>query len=139
MWWVRRNEKIALRLGRNLNDEELCWAKAYGIEHPEKVRILNVARIPSPVPHWIERICQKMGFPVGNAAGMCMRYGIYVVEKYAHRKSLIAHELVHTQQFERLGGLWSFLRLYLYECMFLGYRNSPLESEANAKADQVVA
>ena len=136
---MRRNEKIALRLGRPLNEEEHQWAEEFGILHPEKIRILNVSRMPSPVPHWIERLCQKWGFPVGNAAGMCMRYGIYAVEKYSHSKALIAHELVHTQQFERLGGLWSFLRQYLYECMLLGYRNSPLESEANTKADQVLA
>jgi len=139
IWWVRHNEKIALRLGRKLSDEEMNWAMQIGIAHPEKVRILNVARIPTPVPHFIEKLLQRRGYPAGNAAGMCMRYGIYAKETYAHRKSLIAHELVHTHQFERLGGLWHFLNLYLKETMILGYANSPLEKEANCTAESMVA
>lgn len=136
-WWLRHNEKIALRLGRELNEEELGWAEQLEILHPEKIRVLNVTRIPSPVPEWLERFMQRRGFPVGNAAGMCMRYGIYVVEKYSHSKSLLAHEMVHTHQFERLGGVWKFLREYLYQTLLLGYINAPLENEANTKAEEV--
>lgn len=139
MWWVRHNEKIALRMGRKLNDEEMSWAKQIGIAHPEKIRILNVARIPTPVPYLIEKRLQRRGYPAGSAAGMCMRYGIYAKETYAHKKSLIAHELVHTHQFERLGGLWHFLNIYLKETMILGYANSPLEIEANSTAESLVA
>ncbi len=139
IWWVRHNEKIALRLGRPLTDDELDWAKQFEIRHPEHVRVLNVTRIPSPVPHFIEKALQKLGFPVGNAAGMCMRYGIYLAEEYADRDELLAHELVHTHQFERLGGLYSFLRIYLFETIFLGYRNAPLEAEADDKANKVLA
>ncbi|MEZ7956591.1 MAG: hypothetical protein QMC23_06615 [Rubritalea sp.] len=138
IWWVRHHEKIALRMGRKLGDEEMIWAIQIGIAHPEKVRILNVSRIPSPVPHFIEKLLQRRGYPTGNTAGMCMRYGIYTKETYAHKKSLIAHELVHTHQFERLGGLWHFLNLYLKETMILGYANSPLEIEANFTAESVL-
>lgn len=137
-WWLRRNEKIALRLGRQLNQEELQWADLLEIQHPQKIRVLNVTRMPSPVPVFIENFMRKRGFPVGNAAGMCMRYGIYVVEKYSHSKTLLAHELVHTHQFERLGGVWLFLRQYLYQTLLLGYINAPLEHEADAKAEQVM-
>lgn len=138
MWWVRHNEKIALRLGRKLNDEELRWAQIIGIAHPEKIRILNVAKIPTPVPDFIEKMIQRKGYPAGSAAGMCMRYGIYAKETYAHSKSLIAHELVHTHQFERLGGIFHFLKTYLQETMLLGYSNSPLEIEANSTAETIV-
>lgn len=139
IWWVRHNEKIALRMGRNLSDEEMSWAKQIGIAHPEKIRILNVTRIPTPVPHFVEKVLQRKGYPAGNAAGMCMRYGIYAKESHEDRKSIIAHELVHTHQFERLGGLWHFLHIYLMETMILGYANSPLEIEANCTADILVA
>jgi len=138
-WWLRRNEKIALRLGRKLNEEELRWAEQLEILYPHKIRVLNVARIPSPVPNWIENFMQRRGYPVGSAVGMCMRYGIYIVEKHSNNKALLAHEIVHTHQFERLGGFWHFLRQYLYEMLLLGYRNAPLENEADAKARQVMA
>ncbi len=137
-WWLRKNEKIALRLGRELNEEELRWAEQLEIIHPHKIRVLNVTRMPSPVPEWVERFMQRRGFPVGNAVGMCMHYGIYVVEKYSHSKTLLAHEMVHTHQFERLGGGWHFLREYLYQTLLLGYINAPLENEADAKAQQVL-
>jgi hypothetical protein len=138
IWWVRHNEKIALRLGRALTDEEMSWAKKIGIAHPEKIRILNVTRIPTAVPLYVEKLLQRKGYPAGSAAGMCMRYGIYAKESHAYKKSLIAHELVHTHQFERLGGLWHFLHIYLKETMILGYANSPLEKEANCTADSIV-
>lgn len=139
MWWVRHNEKIALRMGRKLTGEEWQWADQIGISQPEKIRILSVAKIPTSLPHFIERFLQQRGYPAGTATGMCMRYGIYVKETEAHRKSLIAHEMVHTHQFERHGELWQFLKKYLTETMILGYANSPLEIEANNKAETLLA
>lgn len=125
-------------MGRKLSDEEMSWAKQIGIAYPEKIRILNVTRIPTPVPNFVENMLQHKGYPAGTAAGMCMRYGIYAKESHADRKSIIAHELVHTHQFERLGGLWHFLYIYLKETMILGYAHSPLEKEANCIADNLV-
>ena len=80
-----------------------------------------------------------MGFKTINPVGMCMRYGLYINETYANDKSLLAHELVHTQQYERLGGLLSFLYLYFKETLILGYSNAPLELEADGIAKAVLA
>lgn len=96
MVWVRYHEKNALRHGRKLNDSEINWAKKIGITHPQDIRILSLERIPTPIPHFIEKLIQKLEFPAGNASGMCMRYGIYTKQLHANNKSLIAHELVHT-------------------------------------------
>ena len=137
-WWLWHQERKALRLGRKLNDEEITWAKKIGIEHPEKIRIYLIDQVPTPAPTFIENILQKRGFPAGNAAGMSMRYGIYAKEKYASNKSLIAHELVHTHQYERFGSLSKFLIVYLKEVMLLGYNNSPLEHEANITSEIVL-
>ncbi len=139
MAWVRYHEKNALRYGRKLNDTEINWAKKIGITHPHKIRILSLKRIPTPIPHFIEKIIQKLGFPAGNASGMCMRYGIYTRQLHANNKSLIAHELVHTHQYERHSSLWNFLKLYLTETMMLGYANAPLEIEANNTAESTIA
>ena len=46
----------------------------------------------------------------------------------------IAHELAHTEQYERLGGIEPFLRQYLSECLTIGYPAAPMEQEAIAAA-----
>ena len=137
-WWLRHQEKTALRLGRELSDEEMNRAKKIGIKQPEQVRIHLVDRVPTPVPRFIESILQKRGFPAGNAAGMSMRYGIYAKKQFAQSKSLIAHELVHTHQYERFGSLRRFLKTYLLETMLVGYIHSPLEKEANATSEAIL-
>jgi len=108
-WWLWYQEKAALRLGRKLSDEEIILAKKIGIEQPEKIRIYLVDRVPTPVPRFIENMLQKRGFPAGNAAGMSMRYGIYVQA-----------------------------RVYLQETMLLGYIHSPLEKEANTTSETIL-
>jgi hypothetical protein len=45
---------------------------------------------------------------------------------------IVVHELAHVAQYERLGGILSFLRKYLFECLTMGYVASPLELEAIA-------
>jgi hypothetical protein len=46
-------------------------------------------------------------------------------------RRLVIHELAHTRQYERLGGIRPFLREYLYECLVTpGYPFGPLEQEA---------
>ncbi len=137
-WWLRHQENIALQHGRKLSDEEIIWAEKIGITHPEKIRIHHLNKVPTPVPDFIEHFLQKRGFPAGNAAGMSMRYGIYIKEKHTNNRAIIAHELVHTHQYERLGGLWAFLKLYLQETMLLGYMHSPLEKEANTISKAVL-
>ena len=47
------------------------------------------------------------------------------------------HELAHTAQYERLGGILPFLREYLFECLTSGYSEAPMEQEANEVAARV--
>ena len=47
------------------------------------------------------------------------------------------HELVHTSQYERLGGFEAFLKQYLYECITIGYPAAPLEQEAILMAEEL--
>ena len=45
-------------------------------------------------------------------------------------RELVFHELVHTLQYERLGGFQPFLQRYLHECITIGYPAAPMEQEA---------
>jgi len=48
---------------------------------------------------------------------MSLRYGIFIRSDCWGDRRLVIHELAHTKQYERLGSLWHFLKLYLFECL----------------------
>jgi len=50
---------------------------------------------------------------------------------------IIVHELVHTMQCERLGGLNAFLKRYMWECIEIGYPLAPVEQEAVRIANEI--
>jgi hypothetical protein len=50
---------------------------------------------------------------------------------------MVIHELGHTVQYERLGGLVPFLRRYLFECLSIGYPEAPMEQEVIALAERI--
>jgi len=68
-----------------------------------------------------------------------LQYGIFIRLDCWRDRALIAHELVHTAQYERLGGILPFLRQYLFECVTIGYPEAPMEQEAIAVAARVCA
>jgi len=52
--------------------------------------------------------------------GLTLRYGIFIRADHWGARRLVVHELVHTAQYERLGGFEPFLRQYLLECINIG-------------------
>lgn len=138
LWWARRQERFIIRCGRKLDQLELSWCKQLGIQYPERIRILTVPKVPTPSPAWLEQIIRKLNFPAGNAAGMCLRYGIFIHDQVEQPKTIIAHELVHTKQYEQLGGFAPFMKQYILECIQLGYANSPMEHDANSRANKLL-
>ena len=70
--------------------------------------------------------------------GLTLRYGIYIREDSWGDRKLVAHELVHTHQYERLGGFSPFLTAYLQECLTPpGYPHGPLEREADRISNEI--
>ncbi|HEX8372839.1 MAG TPA: hypothetical protein VF585_08675, partial [Chthoniobacterales bacterium] len=63
-------------------------------------------------------------------AGLALGYGIFVRSDRESDRFLVAHELVHTAQYERCGSCTAFLRQYLHECLIVGYPAAPMEQEA---------
>lgn len=127
--WVRAQEQRILAGGTPLPTDSLADARALGVSDPAAVRVLCVNRVPLPSNRLTRAVARLTGSlstePIGLAAGR----GIYVRAGHEGR-ALLAHELVHTAQYERLGGIRPFLRQYLCECMVLGYAGAPLEREA---------
>jgi hypothetical protein len=128
--WAEEQEHHILASGISLTTAQLSDARAVGVTQPERVRLLVVQRIPEPQHPILRAAAEATGLLGPGTAGLSLRYGIYLRQDVATNRHTIAHELVHTAQYERCGGLANFLRLYLHECLTIGYPAAPMEQEA---------
>jgi len=135
--WVKKQERRILSAGVPLNREQLRDAAAAGVKHGERVRLLRVQTIPSVRPRAVNALALKLRLLSPHTAGLTARYGIFIREDFWKNRALVAHELAHTAQYERLGGIKAFLRDYLSECLVEGYPFGPLEAEAAKAAQQI--
>jgi hypothetical protein len=135
--WAEALEKRILREGVPLSLEEMRDAETVGVRRPERVRLLCLARIPRPDDLTLRSAAAAVQFLTPATRGLALRYGIFVRHDCWRERALIAHELVHTAQYERLGGIEPFLRQYLYECLTIGYPAAPMEQEAIAVVNQL--
>lgn len=135
--WITASERRILAKGVPLNEQSLADAHTIGVQHPKQVRLLKVREVPLPAGPLIKLATYLSGSPGDRTAGLTARYGIFIHEAYWGDRRLIAHELAHTAQYERLGGIRPFLRRYLTECLIHGYAGAPLEHEAIAAAAEI--
>jgi len=128
--WAEGQEKHILASGVPLTPSQIADARAVGVTRPERVRLLDVPSIPTP-DHPILRAAGEATRLISPfTAGLTLRYGIFIRNDQSDDRRLIAHELVHTGQYERCGSVLEFLRQYLHECLTIGYPAAPMEQEA---------
>lgn len=128
--WVEVQEEFILSNGVQLTEKQMQIASKIGIKNIDKIRLFKVESIPEPDAFILNEASKAIGFISFNTIGITYRYGIYIRQDYWDNDSLIIHELVHTLQYERLGGINNFLNQYIKECVYYGYNKSPLEKEA---------
>jgi hypothetical protein len=137
--WVRRQEGRILRDGVPLNSTQMRDAHAIGVLHPERVRVLHVSTVPLP-GSWFAGVAQYFGgTSFRDTSGLSAQYGIFIRARFAADRQLLAHELTHTHQYQRMGGIRPFLRQYLHECLTVGYLDAEMEREARVAAQRVCA
>jgi hypothetical protein len=128
--WAKRQESRILKAGVPLAATSLRDAERMGVRFPDRVRVRAVDQVPEMNP-MLRIIARKVGLCSPLTRGMSLRYGIFIHTNCQGERALIVHELAHTLQYERLGGIRPFLKLYLYECLVTpGYPFGPLEQEA---------
>ena len=135
--WAAAVEKRILREGVPLSEQGLADARAVGVREPERVRLLALPCVPTPSDHTLKTAVAAIQFLTPATRGLALRNGIFVRSDCWDERRLIAHELVHTAQYERLGGIRPFLRQYLTECLTIGYPAGPMEQEAIATASRL--
>ena len=136
--WATEQQNRILNEGVPLSLRELADALRVGVKDPERVRLLQVETIPAPTHPAL-----KAAYLAGNLApaaprGLTLHHGVFIRADHWRNRGLIVHELVHTAQYERLGGIEPFLRQYLMECVTVGYSKSPMENEAVTTAARVL-
>ena len=135
--WAAEQQALILEQGVPLSIRELADALRVGVKDPEQVRLLQVETIPAPSHPVLQAAYQQSKVPTAPR-GLTLYYGIFVRADYWRDRALIVHELVHTAQYERLGGIESFLKKYLLECATIGYHKSPMEEEAVTTSARVL-
>jgi hypothetical protein len=128
--WAAEQEQRILREGVPLSQQELADARAAGVQETERVRLLKVESIPSPAHPMLRAACEATNIVPAVPRGLTVRYGIFLRSDCWRDRTIIAHELVHTAQYERLGGILPFLSNYLLQCATVGYSAAPMEQEA---------
>jgi hypothetical protein len=135
--WAFEQEQRILLEGDPLSGTELADANVVGVQHPERVRVLPVEAIPSPSHPILKAVSEQIELLPSDPSGLTLQYGIFVRGDCRQDRHLVVHELVHTAQYERLGGILPFLRDYLFDCATLGYGEAPLEQEAAEAAARI--
>ena len=136
--WAKAQEARILAGGQPLGARALADARAAGVLHPERIRILLVDSIEGPTSKYLKRAADASGLFSPAVQGIAFRYGLMIRRDCYPDRQLVAHECVHTAQVERCGGLLSYLYKYLRECLVIGYPNGPLEQEALRRAVEIV-
>lgn len=133
--WIRARERVVLREGAPLDPAGVALARRVGVTAPERVRVAHVAAVPWPAPAWIRRVSERMGWAPAGVVGIALGHGVALAEDALRdpreHARLLAHELAHVAQWERLGPR-AFVAAYLREALEHGYPNGPLEREARA-------
>jgi len=136
--WVAQQEQMILHAGVLLTPAQLTDARQVGVRAPDRVRLLSVPAIPRPEDPQLYAAAQAARFLTPGTIGLTLRYGIYLHADYWGNRALLAHELVHSAQYERLGGIEPFLRQYFSEVLAFGYTRAPLEQEAVRVARRLI-
>lgn len=128
--WVADQEVIILEKGTALSPDQKIDAHQIGIKEIDRVRLMKIDQIPSPNDPILKAAVEYTGLLSPHTVGITFQYGIYIRSDLWNDRRLVVHELTHTLQYERMGGIPPFLDQYLKECLTVGYPNSPLELEA---------
>jgi len=127
--FVQSSEQQVRERGRLLTAEEQQLARVVGVAQPERVRVLIADEFIAPADPAFAIEARKLGLGDRAEDGRTLGHAIQIKPQYANAHWLLAHELTHVGQFERLGAS-EFVREYLTELLMFGYARAPLERAA---------
>ena len=130
--WANGREADALKTGAALTHEQVAIARAVGVRHPERIRLVVVDEIPLPDEPLLRAAAQGVGLSQSWAAGLTLGHAVIVRRGFEKEVRLLSHEFRHVAQYEAMGGIGPFLVTHLKSLVEVGYENSPFERDARA-------
>ena len=130
--WAKDREGAALAAGTALTHEQATLARAVGVRHPERIRIVVVDEIPLPDEPVLRAAAQGVGLSQSWAAGLTLGHAVIVRRGFEREARLLSHEFRHVAQYESMGGIGPFLVSHLKSLVEHGYEDSPFERDARA-------
>ena len=127
--FVLTNQETALKNGHPLTPENVRIARELGVARPGRVRVYMVSALPVPQDPELAAAAESLGYSSQGMLAYTYGYGIWIRQQAAGNRQIIAHELIHVRQAERMG-LKKQIRQYLIQLYIFGYRKAPLEIEA---------
>lgn len=130
--WAEAQSGNATKIGRALTEPFLGIARRVGVAFPERIRLLEVPRLPLPHDPLLRRATLATGMLGPRAAGLTLGYAVLLRSGFGHDLRLLSHEFRHVYQYEQAGSIAAFLSAYLQQIVAVGYDNAPLEADARA-------
>lgn len=127
--WVEKHSEKIQNEGVPLSTEQIEIAKQVGVTRPEKVKILEVPKIPIPENEKLSEAAAQIGFLSEEMKGLTLDHSIYI-SKGHNTTRVLSHELRHVYQYETFGSIPQYLVEYLKQIVLVGYENSLLEQDA---------
>ena len=128
--WFEQIESQYLHKGRTLTLEEQQMARSIGVASPEKVRVIVLKHFPHPANTTLKLYTRNYGMGASSEAGRTMGNVIMLKAKRQDERELLAYELVHIAQQEKLGRQ-AYVRRFITEYELVGRDRSPLELDAH--------
>ena len=136
--WVTQMEKDILQVGLPLHPVNRTDAEAIGIGQIDVVRIVVLDKLPLPTHSELRLLAVQTGLITPKTVGMTFGHGI-ALKHGGYTRWVVAHELTHVLQYERLQGIEPFLKEYVKEISHpAAYGSGPSEIEASRTADSVL-
>lgn len=127
--WAEKHAALILRDGMPFSASGINLARSAGVDHPERIRLLQVTQIPFPDDPQLIKIATETGLLTPNIVGLTLGYGIYL--RHGHcTPRILSHEFRHVYQYEQAGSIAAFLPEYLRQIAQYDYANAPLEMDA---------
>lgn len=130
--WAELQSETALRTGRHLDALFLSIAKSVGVANPDRIRILDVPRLPMPDDPELKQAAVATGLLGPGMVGLTLGYAVLVCPGYGQDVRLLSHEFRHVYQYEHAGSIAAFLPAYLQQIVTVGYNNALFELDARA-------
>src|ERR1035437_1646850 len=103
--WAAQQERAILQTGVALTESQLADARRVGVIQPERVRLLQVAQIPTPTHPTLATAAAATRLISPNTTGLTIRYGIFIRADCWGQRPLVVPPCGHLHPPRRHSGL----------------------------------